>query len=389
MRRELRDPRPDYLQKVEQLGLLYHTFDDKPYWYESAAYVFEADEISELESATNTLHNLCLEAVEWVVTNRRYGLLSIPENLWKPIEKSWERNPPAIYGRFDLVFDGQSPPSMLEYNADTPTSLLEAAVVQWHWLQDVSPQADQFNSIWEGLVEKWGELKSEGYFSSGLVHFGCMEEPEDLMTTAILMDTATEAGLKVHLLNMRDIGWHDLDFRFVDDEARPMDTLFKLYPWEWLLSEEFGDYALKSFSTMDWIEPIWKMVLSNKGILAVLWSLFPGHENLLPAYLDGPRDLEDFVEKPILGREGANVRIVNRLGETCSDGDYGDGPTVFQAYRALPVFEGNHAVIGSWVIDGSARGIGIRESDGPITQDLARFVPHYFTPNLAWDMMEP
>lgn len=72
---------------------------------------------------------------------------------------SWNEEPPAIYGRFDLAYDGIHPPKLLEYNADTPTALLEASVVQWYWLQDVFPKDDQFNSIHEHLVAKWKELK--------------------------------------------------------------------------------------------------------------------------------------------------------------------------------------------------------------------------------------
>jgi hypothetical protein len=34
-------------------------------------------------------------------------------------------------------------------------------------------------------------------------------------------------------------------------------------------------------------------------------------------------------------------------------------------------------VLGSWVVDGNAAGLGIRESDGPVTDYWARFVPHY------------
>lgn len=381
MRRERREPRPDQIEKVERLGLTFHTVDGQPYWNESAAYVFTPDEIAVLETATNALHELCLKAVEHVVQSQAYDRLSIPPEAQDVIAQAWEADPPAIYGRFDLSFDGVKPPKLLEYNADTPTSLLEAAVVQWHWLQEVEPGADQFNSIWEGLVEKWRELKAEGFFRSRLVHFGCMDAMEDLMTTAVMMDTAHEAGLEVCLLQMEEIGWHELDRVFVDLNLRKIETLFKLYPWEWMIKDEFGKNLLSRYSTVNWIEPIWKMVLSNKAILAILWELFPGHPNLLPAYLDGRRDMESYVRKPILGREGANVSIVSGSTTVEMEGPYGDGPVIYQAYAPLPEFDGNHAVIGSWVIDGVARGIGVRESNGPITEDLARFVPHYFPPS--------
>jgi glutathionylspermidine synthase len=385
MTREERTPRPDYKAKIEALGLVFHTVEDKPYWNEAAAYRFERHEIGELESATNELHEMCLAAVEHVIGHELYSRLSIPTKAHRVIAESWEHDPPAIYGRFDLAYDGVHPPKLLEFNADTPTSLLEAAVIQWHWLQDVEPSADQFNSIWEGLVAKWNALKEEGLLSSGLVHFACDEVPEDLMTTAVMMDTANEAGLEPHLLYLQQIGWESINRRFVDEKHRPIDTIFKLYPWEWMLKDEFGDYALATLCNHQWIEPIWKMILSNKAILAILWELYPQHPNLLPTYLDGPRDLDSYVVKPILGREGANVTIVSSEGTVKNEGPYTDGGFVYQAYSPLPEFNGNHAVIGSWIVDCEARGIGIRESNGPITEDLARFVPHYFPAEKAHD----
>jgi glutathionylspermidine synthase len=379
MRREHHIPRPDHLEKIERLGLTFHTIEGQCYWNESAAYVFTPEEIACLESTTNLLHQMCLEAVEHVIVNGKYDAFNIPKAAHKVIAEAWETDPPAIYGRFDLCYDGTHPPKMLEYNADTPTSLLEGAVIQWHWLQDVHPQNDQFNSIWEGLVDKWLALKREGYFPAGLIHFGCMDEMEDLMTTAVLMDTAQEAGLQVEMLQMAEIGWHQLQEVFVDKEQRRIQTLFKLYPWEWLLADEFGQYVLQRYSGVNWIEPIWKMLLSNKAILAVLWELYPDHPNLLPAYFDRPDRMEEYVRKPILGREGANVSIVSSSQTIDNEGPYGGNLSIYQGYAPLPNFEGNHAVIGSWVIDGVSRGIGIRESDGPITGNQARFVPHFFT----------
>ena len=47
------------------------------------------------------------------------------------IAASWKRRDASLYGRFDLRYDGQGPAKLLEYNADTPTSLFETAVFQW------------------------------------------------------------------------------------------------------------------------------------------------------------------------------------------------------------------------------------------------------------------
>ncbi|MCU1382033.1 MAG: glutathionylspermidine synthase, partial [Acidobacteria bacterium] len=131
------------------------------------------------------------------------------------------------------------------------------------------------------------------------------------------------------------------------------------------------------YKRVQWIEPIWKMLWSNKVILAVLWELFPNHPNLVPAYLDAPGDLTSYVTKPKMSREGANVSVVvdqRRVVETA--GDYGEEGFVFQ--QLVPAANDSHPIIGSWVIDGVSAGIGIRESASLVTDNMSRFVPHFF-----------
>jgi glutathionylspermidine synthase len=177
---------------------------------------------------------------------------------------------------------------------------------------------------------------------------------------------------------MRDIGWDSRRNVFVDLANRPMETIFKLYPWEWLLEDKFAIQLLQSFDRTTWIEPIWKMLLSNKGILPILWEIYPGHRYLLPAYFDGPHEMTSYVKKPILGREGGNVTIVSSGSESGQDLGYGAEGYIYQEYFELPTLEGMHPIIGSWVIDGVSRGIGVRESAKRITDPLSSFVPHLF-----------
>ena len=141
--------------------------------------------------------------------------------------------------------------------------------------------------------------------------------------------------------------------------------------------DEFGRYAVESLPSTLWIEPLWKMLLSNKALLAVLWEMHPGHPNLLPAFLDQPGILTEYVRKPKLGREGANIQIVQD-GEVVqeTDGIYADSPRIYQELSPLPNFNGRYPVLGSWMVNGYACGLGIREDAQPITQNTSRFVPH-------------
>ena len=290
-------PRDNWQQKVESVGLTFHTPDvpemDRPYWDESAAYQFTAAEIDTLEAAGNKLQEMCLAAAQHIIDEKRYAELDIPAFAIEAIEWAWNNEPPALYGRFDVAWAGAqsgSAPKLLEYNADTPTSLLEAAVIQWYWLKDmpqsvVSYKPDQFNSIHEKLIAKWKDI--DPYLSKP-IYFAALDNPEDQLTITYLRDTAQQANLETLQLFLQEIGWNDDQQAFLDPDEHPMFSIFKLYPWEAMLQEEFGPHAIETYTAIRWIEPIWKMLLSNKGILPILWQLYPNHELLLEAHFDGP-----------------------------------------------------------------------------------------------------
>lgn len=379
MRRVPTLPRPNWQQRVESQGLVYHTnADGVPYWNESAYYEFTAAEVDELEDATASLYALCLSALEYLIDRNRLGELGIPEAARAALAGSWRRQEPTLYGRFDLAYSGYGPPKMLEFNADTPTTLVEAAVIQWHWMQDVFPDADQFNFLWEGLVETWTALRTANSLRGGRIHFVTLPNDEDWMTIRLLRDTAEEAAVPTSEIFMREIGWNTGRRVFVDLDDQPMSSIFKLYPWEWLLQDSFGTQALETYSETQWIEPLWKFALSSKGLLPVLWELFPGHPNLVPAYADSPRGLVEYVAKPLIGREGANITLHTSGSETTTAGRYGEYPKVYQERCRIPVFDGKYVVLGSWIIGGLPRGLGVRESDSPITGNLSGFAPHIF-----------
>lgn len=371
-------PRRGWEKIVKDLGLTYHTLESgKPYWDESAYYTFNMEQIELIESATNDLHGMCLEAVQKVITDKLYKRLAIPEKAIPYIEYSWENETPAIYGRFDLAYDGEGRPKLYEYNADTPTSLLEASVVQWAWMEQVKKGADQFNSIHERLIDKWKSLR-EHLFGPPRLHLLHMDSEEDYMTVGYMGDVAMQAGLNVCILDITQVGWNGSCF--VDMDTRPMTNLFKLYPWEWILNDAFSQHV--DLTKQNWIEPPWKMVLANKGILAVLWEMNPDHPNLLETYIDTQKSMTAFAKKPLYSREGSNVTIAVTMDDGSDvsieekKGLYGKEGYVYQELCAPPCIERKYPVIGSWVIDGQAAGMGIRESDGPITDNTSRFVPH-------------
>ncbi len=365
-------PRAHWQQTVESQGLTFHSRTGQ-YWNEEAAYVFTAKEIDTLERAANDVHELCLQAAQHVIDKNLFSELAIAPEAAELVKKSWNNDELHLYGRFDFSYDGVHPPKMLEYNADTPTSLLEASVIQWHWLQTCFPEKDQFNSLHESLIARWKQLDIKTP-----VHFTTLSSAEeDVMTTEYLRDTAHQAGLETTYLHLEEVGYNAGTKRFVNgrNNNRGIDALFKLYPWEWMIHEEYGQNL--STTPMRWIEPPWKMLWSNKGILPILWKLFPEHPNLLAAY-DNPQSFDTWAKKPLLSREGANIELRTHGNTLSTEGEYGEEGFIYQAFSPLPNYGSHYPVLGLWMIGDECRGMGIRESDSLITGNLSRFTPHYF-----------
>lgn len=378
-------PRKGWQQLANEFGFHFHTMYGQPYWDESAYYQFSLSQIeNDIEDPTAELHQMCLAVVDRVVNSETLlTRFCIPQHHWDMIRDSWKRNDPSLYSRLDLVYNGKGPAKLLENNADTPTSLYESGFWQWLWLEQnvensvLSRRADQFNSLQEKLVFRFKEVAE--HYRINQMHFSCCKDTvEDRGTVQYLQDCAREAGLSSDFVFIEDIGLGDTGV-FTDLHDNPITDCFKLYPWEFMLREEFGD-ALGD-AGVNWIEPAWKAILSNKALLPLLWEMFEGHPNLLPAYFADDIKAKDisgkWIKKPLFSREGANISIVENGKESeLSSGPYGEEGFIIQAFSTLPVYDGNHTLIGSWLVDDMPAGISVREDTSAITQDLSRYLPH-------------
>lgn len=368
-------PRHGWRDIIEQQGFKYNCLDGS-YWAEEAGYRFTKAEARELEDATNELHRMCLYAVDYVVSHGLYDLFGIPERFHALITRSWEQQHPSVYGRFDLRYDGESPPKMYEYNGDTPVLLLESARIQSGWQSELFKAGSQFNRIEERLIETWRMVARRHprvHFSS-LAGFAEANGNVDYMRAI-----ARQAGIDDRFLFVEEVAWDSTRDVFVDQYGELVSAWFKLYPWEWIFEDAYADKLVDSRISV--MEPAWKVLMSSKAILPILWQLFPDHPNLLPAYFSPEKLGKRYARKPMYGREGANVRLVDGLNVAESPGPYGAHGYVYQELFPLPIFGsttfGNiHALVGSWVIGEHAAGIGIRESADVITPNIARFVPH-------------
>ncbi len=367
MERVLLAPRKNWQSHVEKLGFGFHSIDDMVYWNEGISYHFSPSEIEVLEKATNEIHAMCMKLVSDIIDNQRYHELNIPEFAWPVIELSWKTLQKTNIGRLDICYDGINPPKLLEYNGDTPVCLLEASLVQKQWLETVLPHCGQFNSLHERLVESWRQCHFEN------CHLACrMEYPEMLDNINYLAKTMQEAGIKTQLTHIDKIKWDGE--HFIDENKQAIDKLFKLFPWEWMIEEVFSRVM---HSQIYIIEPAWKMILNNKGMMVLLWEMFPGHPNLLPTYFDTKKIMSDYVAKTIYGRgsDGVVLHHYNHKKSAPHSVEYGQ--QVYQQVHLPAKIDDRYTVIGSWIIDGQSAGIGIREDITPILHRNSHFVPHF------------
>ena len=418
MKRVLCNKREEWQERMKSLGFpFYNDPDGKEYWKEGNFYSLDISEHLSLKTAIGDLHKLCLDSIPHIINDENTLMrMRIPKKMHDIIRRSWKEDRNRyIYGRFDLLFDKDGVPKMLEYNADTPTTLLEGGKIQYDWLKsfslrkDSSPGDDdmevkyQFNNLEEMIIERWKELSENNQIPKNkTVYFASVKDhQEDMLTTKYMQSLAEAAGLSTEYIHVEDIGFNDDKNMFVDTFERPIRTLWKLYPWEWLMNDPF----IEVIENVNVIEPAWKLILSNKCILPVLYEMHRGHPNLLPAFFTKEEmissGIHDFVEKPVFGREGANVTMYSNDVDIykAKDEGYIDNGFIYQAkcstyfsstdskhqtcgsrFSAYPESEHSlpayHPVIGGWVIGDVAGAISIREDLNPVTTNTSQFVPH-------------
>ena len=388
MIRRAGQPRPDWPDRLADIGLDYHSGGLEPepgpdgglWWHEADHWELTEAEVDALDDATTALHALCLHAVDHLVRREPQRLrrdFGMAEWMADYACRSWLRGDPTLMGRMDLAWDAAANTArLLEYNADTPTLAIETALAQWFWLQTVHPGADQFNSLHEALLDGFRALQPR--MDGRAMHFTAFgDAPEEWAHSTYFRDLAEQAGIPTRPIGIPEIRWNDAAGEFRDAAEGRIHFLHKLYPWEWAATDPFGPFFARD--TLGVVEPPWKAVLSHKAILPLLWELNPGHPNLLEAHHGPAPATGDWVEKPALGREGANIRMLHDGATTAStEGSYGGRATISQRRAPMLVQDGWTSVIGSWIAGEKACGIIFRESRDAVVRENSRVLPHLF-----------
>ncbi len=376
MERVATGARADLAATADRLGLQASNDDGTPYLVMDAGYALDKAEIDELYDASVELERMCMELVHRVVNEDLFDRFALEPLAARLVADSWDRQARNLIGRFDLAWQPGLPPKLIEYNAETPVGLVEAARFQAEWCAAAAPGALQFNEIEGRLVEAWRNFGLPRF----PVHFaGAGDDAEAALTLDFLAETARAAGLDAQRLDLDAIGWDGE--KFLDGGDRPIRTLFKLYPWAWLVADDFGPNI--EIAGLTAIEPAWKMLLADKRVLPLMWEMFPGHPNLLPASLEARDIAGPAVAKPAMGRDGAGVKLhANGLSAPPTGGDPEnaeplDGPPVYQAMAPLAKSGGITVLPSVWMVASRPAGLGLREADGDFIGSAARFVSHF------------
>ncbi|MDO7874856.1 glutathionylspermidine synthase family protein [Hymenobacter sp. ASUV-10] len=379
----------DVLPAVQALGWEW-TMEDacQNYVAREAVQLAEA-EAETLLQAADTLYDMLVQAIPDPIPDDLLRQLAIPTNLWEAVRHSWnDERHWHLYGRFDLALTAEGP-KLLEFNADTATSLPETAVVQWASLVAAGQSAEgrQANGLFECLEDQfrhWRGLNNDRQPSLLLIYLP--DSAEDEANCAVLAEAARTAGFsQVHICPADDmrVAMQGED-RGVwaatgPEQWQKFDFLFKLVPWEILAEEEPDLTADLShlLLTRDVViaNPAYSLLFQSKGLLAHLWQVFPHHPLLLEASLHPLPGHQ--VRKPVLGREGQNVAEIHPDGRTATEipGEFDQQPQLYQRWAELPTDAQGRRYQAGVFWAGEACAIGFRR-DASLITNLSEFVPH-------------
>ncbi len=374
---------------LEQIGFLWHTDSDGSDYVADEIVVISEEEAKAFAEAANELYDMFVEAGEYVIEKELFFELGIPFNLVNLIKQSWEEDSHwHLYGRFDFAggVDGK-PIKLLEFNADTPTALFETAILQWAMLKyNYLDEAQQFNFIYEALRDNFKRVVTlqedvssfAEHYEGWAMLFSCIRgSVEDENTTRLLQVIASEAGFETEFCYVDEVGFGEEGI-FCNEQNYPF--WFKLIPWEMIAIEEPELALLLSEIVQNHraiiLNPAYTLLFQSKGMLKILWDLFPNHPLLLESSFE-PLQGKPYVEKRAFGREGENIVIYDSKGEVIAkrDGEYGSFKPVYQEYVELCEDEQGRKYQAGVFFAYEACGLGFRRGD-QIIDNMSKFVGH-------------
>ncbi len=376
---------------LESIGFFWHTDEDDTSYISNEVVQVSEDEANAYYKAANDLYDMFCEAGQHVIDNNLFHEINIPFNLVELIKNSWEDDVHwHLYSRFDLAggIDGK-PIKLIEFNADTPTSLFETAIIQWAILKKNGlDEASQFNNLYEAIKDNFKRFITldsdltnfdEYYKELGwkILFSSVKGSIEDENTTKLLQHIASEAGYNTDFEYIDDVNFSD-DGIFKGEDS--FEFFFKLIPWEDIAIDEnelallLNDIVAKKKSIV--FNPAYTLMFQSKGFLKILWDLYPNHPLLLETSFE-PLENTKQVEKKCFGREGANIAIINEDNslDVKTEGDYEKYKNIYQEYYEFPQDEEGRYYQAGVFYAYEACALGFRRG-GKILDNMSKFVGH-------------
>ena len=374
---------------LEELGFFWHTDSDQTSYIADELVILSEEEAEAYAAAANELYDMFVEAGEYVIENDLFHEIGIPFNLVDIIKQTWESDVHwHLYGRFDFAGGvGGKPIKLLEFNADTPTALFESAIIQWAILkQNGLEESSQFNFIYEALLDNFKRVVTlqesteefEALYEGWRFLFSSIKgNIEEENTVRLLQHIASEAGFETEFGYIDEVEFDNNGIYFNEEK---FELWFKLIPWEDIAIEE-SDLAMLLTNIIKNQEaiifnPAYTLMFQSKGFLKILWDLYPNHPLLLESSFE-PLEGKKQVRKPIFGREGGDVAILEADGSVVEENPdvYGNHKMLYQEYVELPTDKLGNSYQAGVFYAYEACGVGFRRG-GKILNNMSKFVGH-------------
>lgn len=380
MTRRTNEVRTNWNEWCKLNGFSFGEYKKEPYWDESNFYTFEQQEVDLISKATLEIQDMCYKVVQYVIDNDLYEEFHIDKKWGKYIKRSFERDK-EYYGRLDFSLNNGKL-KFYEHNRDTPQMFVESGIINKLWQEEIKPNFNYPNTLIEDTIKYFDKIKGD------TIHFGSVssfENNEDFNMIENMIDVCSEnIDKRIYYANVERL--KVIDGFLYDQYNKRIETLYKLYPWEWYVyyNEPYCQELLDCVESgnLTIYEPFWKVLLSNKVLLVYLYKMFPESPYLLKTtFNESDFEGENYVKKPIFERQGAGIECIYSendgrenvvakvknlfLNKTC----------IYQEYFELPKFDEDYTLIGSWVVDNKFSGLRIREDKSVITKDTRRYVP--------------
>lgn len=388
------------------------------YWNEGFGYEISQSQAEHIRKAASKLSQLVEEALVYVFSND--DVLS--QFIFTPSEKtnakilqllkdSWQndRSKARILERWDMAYDGTHDPKLLEINSSffgltSGTGPIQEGYIKWLKKQPGYEDAQTFGNLGPAIVASFKNRINEVCIRKTTpipvlaYSFDAYDDRSVQSDAAFIRKCISAAGQSVvditlnhlhydfmsgHTLFIRENRINRMKFRIPRSKinVHPFPPqAFRLKTDNAYFHIDFGNYVtqiaapevppkIPSANLM----PFWTHLLDNKVFLAVLFQLFPDHENLLPtkAKKDAHKGKKRILKK-MVGSAGSGAIL---LGE--------DDKVIthkFDENLALDLFNnryisqiycdgafgsaGQTRIINLFVANGEAAGMSVREAPG-------------------------